>query len=70
MFLNAMQLIPESFLDKRAEFVCAIVNKVAPEQPLEEVIAITLFLQQSLPSCGIIVVVTAVCINLATASQK
>ena len=35
-FLNAMQLVPEYFLDKRAEFVCAIVNKVAPKQPLEE----------------------------------
>ena len=33
---NAMKLVPESFLDKRAQFVCAIVNKVSHKHPLQE----------------------------------
>ena len=31
---NAMRLVPESFLDRRSQYVCAIVNKVA-HKPME-----------------------------------
>ena len=31
-----MKLVPSSFLEKRAQFVCAIVNEVSIKHPLEE----------------------------------